>query len=161
MNLLGLRLFAAAPLLLVAAPSTASTALPVRLGPTVMAHPMASRSIGLGKVLTTADGGQIFGFDINQVGRDGVLATAQTVGPSDYLVSMETFDQDDGSMNREAATSVARSGLFSAPPRPGFARVAKPYPVKSFKQPPVRLLSHGQRMIARHAMIVALHELDE
>ncbi len=100
MNLLGLRLFAAAPLLLVAAPSTASTALPVRLGPTVMAHPMASRSIGLGKVLTTADGGQIFGFDINQVGRDGVLATAQTVGPSDYLVSMETFDQDDGKISK-------------------------------------------------------------
>jgi hypothetical protein len=34
-------------------------------------HAAAARTVGLGKVLTTKDGGQIFGFDINQHGDDG------------------------------------------------------------------------------------------
>ena len=40
---------------------------------------------GLGNVLTSKDGGQIFGFSIDQFGDDGVLATA---------TSVETFDQN-------------------------------------------------------------------
>jgi hypothetical protein len=56
-------------------------------------------SPGLGAVLTTQDGGQVFGFDINQHGGDGVLASAQTrVGG--VLVSVETFDQDSGQIER-------------------------------------------------------------
>ncbi|HSC19405.1 MAG TPA: hypothetical protein VLC74_10860 [Rhizomicrobium sp.] len=42
---------------------------------------------GLGQVLTSNDGGQIFGFDIDQAGNDGVLATASSV---------EIFDADEG-----------------------------------------------------------------
>ena len=42
---------------------------------------------GLGNVLTSKDGGQIFGFSIDQFGDDGVLATA---------TSVETFDQNTG-----------------------------------------------------------------
>src|SRR5207237_389144 len=53
--------------------------------------------VGLGRLLTTKDGGQIFGFDINQNGDDGVLASAQTVDSSgDVQVSVETFDQNTG-----------------------------------------------------------------
>jgi len=59
--------------------------------------PYANARAGLGKVLTTKDGGQIYGFDINQNGDDGVLASAQTIDDQgDLLVSMESFDQDTG-----------------------------------------------------------------
>ena len=54
---------------------------------------------GLGAVLTTQDGGQIFGFDINQNGGDGVLASAQDK-PGGVLVSVETFDQNTGRITR-------------------------------------------------------------
>ena len=43
-------------------------------------------------MLSTSDGGQIFGWDINQNGTDGVLATSQNV-PEGYKVSVQTFDQ--------------------------------------------------------------------
>ncbi len=48
-------------------------------------------TVGLGNVLTSKDGEQIFGFDIDQSGDDGVLATATNV---------ETFDQDTGKIKR-------------------------------------------------------------
>lgn len=52
------------------------------------ARSAARDSVGLGAVLTS-QGGQIFGFDINQSGSDGVLATAFNV---------ETFDQSSGTI---------------------------------------------------------------
>ncbi|MFZ1018200.1 MAG: hypothetical protein WAN39_10040, partial [Candidatus Cybelea sp.] len=52
------------------------------------ARSAARDSVGLGAVLTS-QGGQIFGFDINQSGSDGVLATAFNV---------ETFDQSSGAI---------------------------------------------------------------
>ena len=51
----------------------------------------ARNPVGLGKVLTSKDGGQIFGFDIDQFGDDGVLATA---------TSVETFNQNTGKITR-------------------------------------------------------------
>ena len=36
----------------------------------------APQKVGLGKVLTTSDGQEIYGFDIDQNGNDGVLASA-------------------------------------------------------------------------------------
>ncbi|HEX4080864.1 MAG TPA: hypothetical protein VHX61_18535 [Rhizomicrobium sp.] len=48
-------------------------------------------NVGLGQVLTSEDGEQIFGFDIDQSGDDGVLATANDV---------ETFDQNTGKIKR-------------------------------------------------------------
>jgi len=56
-------------------------------------------TVGLGQVLTTQDGGQIFGFDINQYGDDGVLASAQDKAGG-VLVSVETFDQNSGQITR-------------------------------------------------------------
>ena len=53
---------------------------------------MDGHRVGLGKVLSTSDGGQIFGWDINQNGTDGVLATSQIEGDG-YKVSVQTFDQ--------------------------------------------------------------------
>jgi hypothetical protein len=62
---------------------------------------------GLGATLTTSDGGQIFGFDIDQAGADGVLASAQTIDDQgDVRVSMETFDQDTGAITKTFAKYV-------------------------------------------------------
>jgi hypothetical protein len=64
----------------------------------------AGHAIGLGKVLTTADGGQIYGFDIDQAGTDGVLASAKTIDDQgDVRVSMETFDEDTGAITKSFA----------------------------------------------------------
>ncbi|HEY4434029.1 MAG TPA: hypothetical protein VGM99_06465, partial [Candidatus Cybelea sp.] len=54
------------------------------------ARTAAKHSVGLGAVLTS-QGGQIFGFDLNQNGSDGVLATA---------LNVETFDQGSGTIAR-------------------------------------------------------------
>ena len=110
-----LALFAAATLvasaasLLAGAPSGASTT----------ASPPAHK-VGLGKVVSTKDGGQIFGWDINQHGTDGLLASAQnTSEPGVYKVSVETFDQTTGKIVKSfARTTNARDsygvdGIFA------------------------------------------------
>jgi len=64
----------------------------------------AAREVGLGKVLSTKDSGQIFGFDIDQNGEDGVLASSQTIdGQGDVLTSVETFDQNSGKITKSFA----------------------------------------------------------
>jgi len=61
-------------------------------------------TVGLGKILSTKDGGQIYGFDINQNGSDGVFAEAKTVSPSgSFKVSVDTFDQDTGKITKSFA----------------------------------------------------------
>jgi hypothetical protein len=52
---------------------------------------LAHHRVGLGRVLSSKAGGQIFGFDIDRNGNDGVLATASNV---------ETFDQDTGTITK-------------------------------------------------------------
>jgi hypothetical protein len=58
---------------------------------------------GPGKIVTTKDGGQIFGFDVNQKGTDGVLASSRTVGSNSYKVSVETFDTQTGKITKSFA----------------------------------------------------------
>jgi len=63
----------------------------------------AGREVGLGKV-PTRDGGQIFGFDIDQNGEDGVLASSQTIdAKGDVLASVETFYQNSGKITKSFA----------------------------------------------------------
>jgi hypothetical protein len=70
----------------------------------------ARHTVGLGKLLTTKNGGQIFGFDIDRKGSDGVLATASDV---------ETFDQSSGSITKSfpkklpPGTSYAVDAIFA------------------------------------------------
>jgi hypothetical protein len=78
------------------------------------------RKIGLANILTTKDGGQIYGFDINQNGDDGVLASAQTVsGNGATLVSVETFNQNSGKISKSFAkylglkNSYGVDGIFA------------------------------------------------
>jgi hypothetical protein len=51
----------------------------------------------IGKVLVHSKfGGQIFGFDIDQNGTEGLLSEAQTLGDGHILAAVETFDQKTG-----------------------------------------------------------------
>jgi len=61
--------------------------------------------VGLGNVLTSKDGTQIFGFDIDQNGDDGVLATASSV---------ETFDQDSGTITKSIVTKNPARNSYGA-----------------------------------------------
>ena len=79
----------------------------------------AGPHVGLGKILTTADGGQIFGFDIDQHGNDGVLASARTLSGGNVAVSVETFDQNSGKItasfarDRGSRNSYGIDGIFA------------------------------------------------
>ncbi|HEV3195566.1 MAG TPA: hypothetical protein VGZ06_05465 [Candidatus Cybelea sp.] len=70
----------------------------------------AKHAVGLGKVLSTKNGGQIFGFDIDRNGTDGVLATATDV---------ETFDQGSAKITKSfpkklpPGTSYKVVGIFT------------------------------------------------
>ncbi len=86
----------------------AATALLLTFGRPGQAGPHANGTaaphpVGLGNVLNTKDGGQIFGFDINQNGDDGVLTSAQDAGGGAFLVSVETFDQNSGKITKSFA----------------------------------------------------------
>ncbi len=64
--------------------------------PANLARPATSSGGGsLGPVLATSDGGQIFGFDIDQSGNDGVLAS---IGAT--KISVQTFDTITGKITR-------------------------------------------------------------
>lgn len=64
---------------------------------------LAHHAVGLGKVLNSK-GGQIFGFDIDQNGNDGALATASNV---------ETFDQDSGAIIKSFPKSPPYGTTYS------------------------------------------------
>ena len=68
----------------------------------------------LGRVLTTKDGGQIFGYDIDQNGADGVLASAQTIdAQGDVRVSVETFDQNTGAITKTFAVYTGKRNEYA------------------------------------------------
>lgn len=76
-----------------------------------LAAPGAS---GLGKILTTKDGGQIYGFDVDQNGNDGILASAaDTSQPGVFKVSVETFDQTTGKITKSFASSTGKRNSYA------------------------------------------------
>jgi len=77
------------------------------------ASPSIPHKVGLGKVLTTKDGGEIYGFDINQNGDDGVLASAGYDNGGNFFVSVETFDQNTGTITRSFATKNSARNSYS------------------------------------------------
>ena len=72
-----------------------------------------AHTVGLGTVLSTSDGGTIFGWDINQSGNDGVLTTATDVGVGKVKVSVETFDQTTGKITKTFAKAVGNTTSYS------------------------------------------------
>lgn len=66
------------------------------VAPGTVFHAASVRNGGtLGPVLSTSDGGEIFGFDIDQNGSDGELASATTAE-----VSVQTFDTSSGKITK-------------------------------------------------------------
>ena len=57
----------------------------------------------LGPVLSTSDGGQIFGFDIDQNGNDGLLASAGSA-----KISVQTFDETTGKITKTLGAITGR-----------------------------------------------------
>ncbi len=57
----------------------------------------------LGPILSTSDGGQIFGFDIDQNGNDGVLASVGTA-----RISVQTFDETTGKIAKTLGAITGR-----------------------------------------------------
>jgi hypothetical protein len=86
--------------------------------PLAMPESGTHRKVGLGKVLNSADGGQIYGWDINSHGSDGVLTTAKDTQQG-YQVSVETFDQNTGKITKSFAVengprdSYLADGIFA------------------------------------------------
>jgi len=68
--------------------------------------------VGLGNVLTSADGGEIFGFDINENagGTDGILTEAVTAQDGSVTSAVETFDLTNGQITETVKTLVAPKG---------------------------------------------------
>jgi hypothetical protein len=65
--------------------------------PSIGAAQQAKGPVGPGKILVHSKfGGQIFGFDIDQNGTEGVLSEAQTLSNGNVLAAVETFDQKTG-----------------------------------------------------------------
>ncbi len=79
-----------------------------------MSHGATRGTVGLGKILSSKDGGQIYGFDINQNGDDGVLASAaDTTQPGVFKVSVETFDQNTGKITKSFANFTGTKNSYA------------------------------------------------
>jgi hypothetical protein len=62
-------------------------------------HAQAGRDVGAGSVMVRSQfGGQIFGFDIDANGTEGVLSEGQDIGGGKFLTAVETFDQTSGAI---------------------------------------------------------------
>ena len=68
-------------------------------------HGARSHGAGLGKILSSKNGGQIFGFDVDRNGNDGILATASDV---------EVFDQDTGAILKTFPRKLPAGTSYSA-----------------------------------------------
>ena len=58
-------------------------------------------------------GGQIFGFDIDQNGTEGILSEAQTLGNGDVLAAVETFDQRTGKILKVIAKKQSQDDFVT------------------------------------------------
>ena len=70
--------------------------------------------IGAGNVIVHSRfGGQIFGFDIDQRGTEGVLSESQNVGGGQYLAAVETFDQKTGNIIKVVTKLVSKDDFVT------------------------------------------------
>lgn len=98
-------LFAAAAFLAGCSGGASAPPLAASRSLTVSPRQGSPQTVGLGKLLTSKVGSQIFGFDINQSGNDGLLATATDV---------ETFDQDTGKIVKSFPKHLPYGTSYSA-----------------------------------------------
>jgi hypothetical protein len=90
--------------------NTAAQGHPSDAAATESAQPI----IGPGNVIVHSQfGGQIFGFDIDQNGTEGVLSESQNVGGGQYLVAVETFDQKTGNIIKVVTKLVSKDDFVT------------------------------------------------
>ncbi len=65
-----------------------------------------------GIIVQSRFGGQIFGFDIDQAGTEGVLAESQRLDNGKVLAAVETFDQATGQILRVIAKTITSDDDF-------------------------------------------------
>ena len=88
-----------------AATAPSSTKLLIFRPSGVQQQPKFSAAV-TGKILHTADGGQVFGFDLDQNGNDGFLGSAQTISAQgQVLASLETFNQTTATITKTVVTT--------------------------------------------------------
>ncbi len=64
-------------------------------------------------IVHSAFGGQIFGFDIDQTGTEGVLSEAKDLGGSKVLAAVETFDQTTGTITKVIAKTETKDNFLT------------------------------------------------
>jgi hypothetical protein len=64
-------------------------------------------------IVNTKFGGQIFGFDIDQNGAEGILSEAQTLSNGQVLAAVETFDQKTGKILTVLAKTQTQDDFVS------------------------------------------------
>jgi hypothetical protein len=70
--------------------------------------------VGPGTTLVHSQfGGQIFGFDIDQNGTEGVLSEAQTLSNGNVLAAVETFDQKTGKILKVVAKTETQDDFLT------------------------------------------------
>lgn len=75
-------------------------------------HP--NRSAGAGNIIVHSKfGGQIFGFDIDQNGSEGVLSEAQDLSNGRVLAAIETFDQKTGNILKVVAKTETQDDFLT------------------------------------------------
>ena len=67
-------------------------------------------TVGLGPVVKSALGGQIFGWDMNENGNDGVLTESENTRRDSALSAVETFDQTTGKITKIVAKQHSVTG---------------------------------------------------
>jgi hypothetical protein len=68
---------------------------------------------GPGHIVHSKFGGQIFGFDIDQNGTEGLLAEAQTLPGGKVLAAVETFDQHTGKILKVVAKTQTKDDFIT------------------------------------------------
>ena len=77
--------------------------------PSAVAQSGVAGKVGLGKVLSSKLGGQIFGFDVDQNGTDGIIDDALTMGAA-LKSAIEIFDLKTGKIKKVVKTIDSSTG---------------------------------------------------
>ena len=73
-----------------------------------------ARPVGPGSTIVHSKfGGQIFGFDIDQNGSEGVLSEDKDIGGGNVLAAVETFDQATGKILKVAAETQTKDNFLT------------------------------------------------
>src|SRR5262245_32874663 len=78
------------------------------------AQAAAAPNVGPGDVIVHSKfGGQIFGFDIDQNGTEGLLTEARTLRDGRTLATVETFDQATGEITKVVTRALSKDDFVT------------------------------------------------